>query len=112
MRPAVMNGTEDRIMNLWAHFAKKYSFLPLIGNGSTKIQPVYVNDVASAIVGALKDDETSMGKVSELGGPDIYTVHELAELVNDMIREWPRYVNVPLPIAKAIAMPRAVLLDP
>ncbi|MBA0845685.1 hypothetical protein Goarm_022508, partial [Gossypium armourianum] len=110
MKPAVMIGTEDRIMNQWAHFAKKYSFLPLIGGGSTKIQPVYVVDVASAIVAALKDDGSSMGNVYELGGPEIYTVHELAELMYETIREWPRYVNVPLPIAKAIAMPREVLL--
>ncbi|KHG08643.1 hypothetical protein F383_12346 [Gossypium arboreum] len=110
MKPAVMIGTEDRIMNRWAHFAKKYSFLPLIGGGSTKIQPVYVVDVASAIVAALKDDGSSMGNVYELGGPEIYTVHELAELMYETIREWPRYVNVPLPVAKAIAMPREVLL--
>nr|KJB42339.1 hypothetical protein B456_007G150200 [Gossypium raimondii] len=110
MKPAVMIGTEDRIMNRWAHFAKKYSFLPLIGGGSTKIQPVYVVDVASAIVAALKDDGSSMGNVYELGGPEIYTVHELAELMYETIREWPRYVNIPLPIAKAIAMPREVLL--
>lgn len=36
MRPAIMIGTEDRIMNRWAQIAKKYSFLPLIGDGSTK----------------------------------------------------------------------------
>lgn len=110
MRPAVMIGTEDRILNPWANFAKKYSFIPLMGDGSTKIQPVYVVDVASAIVAALKDDGTSMGKIYELGGPDIYTVHELAELMYDMIREWPRYVKIPFPIAKAIAAPREVLL--
>lgn len=80
----------------------------------------------------MKDDGTSMGKVYELGGPDLYTVHELvisglilllvcpqvlsvnesnffltrsmlqAELMFEMIREWPRYVKVPLPIAKVI----------
>lgn len=119
MRPAVMIGTEDRILNPWAQFAKNYSFLPLIGDGSTKyifnaityflrdggavsgtsvilmnflflgtsylcpnddffcrIQPVYVVDVAAAIVSALKDDG-SMGKIYELGGPEIYTMHEL-----------------------------------
>ncbi|WMV47093.1 hypothetical protein MTR67_040478 [Solanum verrucosum] len=101
MRPAVMIGTEDRILNPWAFFAKKYGFLPLIGGGSTKIQPVFVADVASAIVSSLKDNGTSMGKIYELGGPDIYTMHDLAELMFDMIREWPRYVNVPFPIAKA-----------
>ncbi|XP_022874577.1 NADH dehydrogenase [ubiquinone] 1 alpha subcomplex subunit 9, mitochondrial-like [Olea europaea var. sylvestris] len=110
MKPAVMIGTEDRILNTWAHFAKNYSFLPLIGDGSTKIQPVYVVDVASAIITALKDDGTSMGKVYELGGPDIFTVHELADLMYDVIREWPRYVKIPIPIAKAIAMPREILL--
>ncbi|KAL0419705.1 UNVERIFIED_CONTAM: NADH dehydrogenase [ubiquinone] 1 alpha subcomplex subunit, mitochondrial [Sesamum radiatum] len=111
MRPAAMIGTEDRVLNPWAHFAKKYSFLPLIGGGSTKIQPVYVVDVASAIVAALKDDGSSMGKVFELGGPEIYTLHQLAELMYDMIREWPHYVKVPFPIAKAIATPREVLLN-
>ncbi|KAL6505260.1 hypothetical protein OROGR_025077 [Orobanche gracilis] len=138
MRPAVMIGTEDRILNPWAHFAKKYSFLPLIGDGSTKFQPVYVVDVASAIIAALKDDGTSMGKVYEIGGPDIvgknttnvttdnaeppfdkYPKSSIAtlrlptsraELMYDTIREWPRYVNIPLPIAKAIATPRELLL--
>ncbi|TYK24607.1 NADH dehydrogenase (ubiquinone) 1 alpha subcomplex subunit 9 [Cucumis melo var. makuwa] len=111
LRPATMIGTEDRIMNPWAHFAKKYGFIPLFGDGSTKIQPVYVVDVAAGIVSALKDDGTSIGKVYELGGPEIYTVHDLAELMYDMIREWPRYLKVPFPIAKAIATPREILLN-
>ncbi|KAJ4728344.1 NADH dehydrogenase [ubiquinone] 1 alpha subcomplex subunit 9, mitochondrial-like [Melia azedarach] len=110
MRPAAMIGTEDRILNNWARFVKKYSFVPLIGGGSTRIQPVYVVDVAAAIMAALKDDGTSMGKVYELGGPEIFTMHELAEIMFDMIREWPRYVKVPYPVAKAFAMPREVLL--
>ncbi|KAK6937714.1 NmrA-like domain, partial [Dillenia turbinata] len=111
MRPAVMIGTEDRILNRWAHFVKNWSFLPLIGDGSAKIQPVYVVDVAAAIVASLKDDGTSMGKIYELGGPDVFTVYDLAELMHDMIREWPRYVKVPFPVAKAIATPRELLLN-
>ncbi|KAF5726987.1 hypothetical protein HS088_TW22G00673 [Tripterygium wilfordii] len=83
---------------------------------------------------ASKDDGTSMGKVYELGGPDIFTVHELvtslsflsicydvwryyviiytlqAEIMFDMIHEWSSYVKVPFPFAKAIAMPREILL--
>lgn len=42
MKPAVMIGTEDRILNQWARIVKKYSFLPLIVDGSTK----YVLNVA------------------------------------------------------------------
>ncbi|CAI0385912.1 unnamed protein product [Linum tenue] len=111
LRPATMIGTEDRMLNTWAHFAKKYSFVPLFGDGSTKFQPVYVVDVAAAVVAALKDDGTSMGKIYELGGPEIFTMHELAEVMFETIREWPRYVKIPLPVAKAAAMPREILLN-
>ncbi|KAL9248693.1 NADH dehydrogenase [ubiquinone] 1 alpha subcomplex subunit 9, mitochondrial-like protein [Drosera capensis] len=100
MRPSTMIGTEDRILNRWAHFARNYSFLPLIGDGSTRIQPVYVVDVAATIVAALKDDGSSMGKIYELGGPEVFTIRELAELMYDTIREYPHYVKVPFPIAK------------
>uniref|UniRef100_A0A453Q2A5 NAD-dependent epimerase/dehydratase domain-containing protein n=1 Tax=Aegilops tauschii subsp. strangulata TaxID=200361 RepID=A0A453Q2A5_AEGTS len=100
MRPATLIGTEDRILNRWAMYAKNWGFLPLFGGGSTKFQPVYVVDVAAAIVNSLKDDGTSMGKTYELGGPDIYTVHDLAEMMFETIREYPRYVNIPFPIAK------------
>ncbi|KAJ6826823.1 NADH dehydrogenase [ubiquinone] 1 alpha subcomplex subunit 9, mitochondrial [Iris pallida] len=110
MRPATLIGTEDRVLNRWAHFAKKWSFLPLLGDGSTKFQPVYVVDVAAAIVSSLKDDGSSMGKVYELGGPDVYTMHELSELMYETIREWPRYVKIPFPIAKIMASPRELLL--
>ncbi|CAL0316869.1 unnamed protein product [Lupinus luteus] len=111
LRPAVVVGTEDRILNRWAHFAKKYNFIPLIGGGKTKIQPVYVVDVAAALTTALKDNGASLGKIYELGGPEVFTLHELADLMYDTIREWPRYVNVPFPIAKAIAAPREILLN-
>ncbi|KAL9436181.1 hypothetical protein AB3S75_022270 [Citrus x aurantiifolia] len=110
MRPAAMIGTEDRLLNKWAQFVKKFNFFPLFGDGSTRIQPVYVVDVAAAVTAALKDDGTSMGKIYELGGPDIFTVHELAELMYDTIREYPHYVKVPFPVAKAVAMPREILL--
>ncbi|KAM3223688.1 hypothetical protein ACQJBY_057194 [Aegilops geniculata] len=100
MRPATLIGTEDRILNRWAMYAKNWGFLPLFGGGATKFQPVYVVDVAAAIVNSLKDDGTSMGKTYELGGPDIYTVHDLAEMMFETIREYPRYVNLPFPIAK------------
>ncbi|KAL0733442.1 hypothetical protein Bca4012_009652 [Brassica carinata] len=111
MRPATMIGTEDRILNPWAMFVKKYGFLPLIGGGTTKFQPVYVVDVAAAIVAALKDDGSSMGKIYELGGPDVFTPHDLAEIMFDMIREWPRYVKLPFPIAKAMAGPRDFMVN-
>lgn len=111
IKPAVMIGTEDRILNRWARYAKNWNFLPVIGDGSTKMQPVYVIDVAAAIAGALKDDGLSMGKIYELGGPEIFTVQELAELMYDTIRERPHLVKIPLPIVKALLSPREALTN-
>ena len=48
----------------------------------SRMQPVYVVDVAGAIVAALKDDGSSMGKTYELGGPDVFTVRELVYTLN------------------------------
>uniref|UniRef100_A0A0E0NM91 Cyclin N-terminal domain-containing protein n=1 Tax=Oryza rufipogon TaxID=4529 RepID=A0A0E0NM91_ORYRU len=80
-------------------------------NFHSRIQPVYVVDVAAAIVNSLKDDGTSMGKSYGLGGPEIYTVHDLAELMYETICEWPRYIDVPLPIARLTVSSRCGILD-
>lgn len=111
IRPAAMIGTEDRILNKWAQIAKKWSVLPIIGDGSTRLQPVYVIDVAAAIIAALKDDGTSMGRTYELGGPDVFTIEQLVHLMFEMIREEPRFIKVPIPIARLISSPREFLLN-
>ncbi|RWV93938.1 hypothetical protein GW17_00043568 [Ensete ventricosum] len=75
-----------------------------VGNSGRLNSQLYVIDVAAAIMASLKDDGSSMGKVYELGGPEVYTLHQLAELMYDTIREWPRYVKIPFPIAKVSAL--------
>uniref|UniRef100_A0A0D6R3D7 NAD-dependent epimerase/dehydratase domain-containing protein n=1 Tax=Araucaria cunninghamii TaxID=56994 RepID=A0A0D6R3D7_ARACU len=111
LRPAAMIGTEDRILNKWAQIAKNWAVLPIIGDGSTKLQPVYVVDVAAAIIAALKDDGTSMGKTYELGGPEVFTIEQLVELMFETIREEPRYIKIPIPIARLLSAPREFLLQ-
>lgn len=46
-----------------------------------RMQPVFVVDIAAALISALKDDGTSMGKIYELGGPEVFRVHELVIFV-------------------------------
>lgn len=46
---------------------------------------MFVSDVAAAIIAALKDDGTSMGKTYELGGPDIYSMRELVNFASSYI---------------------------
>ena len=79
LRPSVVFGPEDGFFNLFANLARTAPFLPLFGGGTTKFQPVYVQDVAAAVVACLEQDGTA-GQTYELGGPRVYSFRELMEL--------------------------------
>ena len=54
LRPSVIFGPEDKFLNTFASIAQFSPVLPLIGGGKTKFAPIYVGDVAKAIVKALE----------------------------------------------------------
>jgi NADH dehydrogenase len=54
--------------------------MPLIGGGETRLQPVYVGDVADAVVQCI-DDPATAGRTYELGGPKVYSMRALVELL-------------------------------
>src|SRR5262249_55436387 len=66
LRPSVVSGPEDQFTNRFAALARMAPALPLIGGGATKMQPVYVGDVATAIADAV-DGKTKPGATYELG---------------------------------------------
>ena len=69
LRPSIVFGPEDDFFNRFAGMARLSPFLPLIGGGATKFQPVYVGDVAEAIIRAIEIPACA-GKIFELGGPE------------------------------------------
>ena len=73
-----MFGPEDGFFNRFARMSQISPVLPLIGGGRTRFQPVYVGDVAEAVVAALTRAEAA-GRTYELGGPTIYTFKELLQ---------------------------------
>jgi NADH dehydrogenase len=77
-RPSVIFGEEDRFMNLFAQLQSIAPFMPL-GGGDARLQPVWVEDVAGAIVDAL-DRPESIGQIYECAGPQVYTLAELVRL--------------------------------
>ena len=94
IRPSIVFGPEDGFFNRFACIARYSPALPLIGGGETRFQPVYVCDVADAIIRTLHED-AARGQTYELGGPRIYTFRELMEL---MLRELRRHRGlIPLP---------------
>lgn len=104
LRPSVVFGAEDQFFNRFAAMAARSPALPLVGGGRTRFQPVYVGDVAQAVASAL-DDRAAWGRTFELGGPDVYTLREILELV---MRETGRArLLVPLPFFAAGLIGRA-----
>jgi len=96
MRPSIVFGPEDEFFNRFAALARLSPALPLPGGGQTRFQPVFVGDVAAAIVKAA-DGEVEPGMVYELGGPDVRSFKELMEFVLATIER--RRLLVPAPFA-------------
>jgi len=78
VRPSIVFGPEDTFFNRFAAMAAQGPVLPLIGGGRTRFQPVFVGDVAAAIVAAVQGKATP-GAVYELGGPEVQTFRQLIE---------------------------------
>jgi uncharacterized protein YbjT (DUF2867 family) len=76
VRPSIIIGPEDSFFNRFAEMARWLPALPLIGGGKTLFQPVYVGDVADAIVAGLQRPDAA-GQTYELGGPQVYSFAEL-----------------------------------
>lgn len=106
VRPSIVFGPEDGFFNRFAALARILPALPLIGGGETRFQPVYVGDVAEAVVRLLAD-AASAGKTYELGGPKVYSFRELMEIV---LRETGRRCLL-LPVPIAIASFQAAFLE-
>lgn len=98
LRPSIVFGPDDGFFNLFASMSRMSPFLPLMGGGRTRFQPVYVGDVADAMLACL-DRPESKGKTYELGGPTVYSFRQLMELMLQTIGRNRALVSIPWPIA-------------
>jgi len=97
-RPSIMFGPEDDFFNRFGAMARMSPFLPLVGGGHTKFQPVFVGDVAQAIMRAV-GGQAKGGTIYELGGPEVKTFRELMEYVLAVTER--KRLLLPLPFAVA-----------
>ena len=110
LRPSIVFGAEDQFFNRFAAMATLSPVLPIVG-AATRFQPVYVGDVADAIVAAL-DDPKSIGATYELGGPGIYSFRALLEAMLCEIGITRKVVDLPVGLAAWIARLTAILPEP
>ncbi|MBP0112777.1 complex I NDUFA9 subunit family protein [Bradyrhizobium vignae] len=97
-RPSVMFGPEDQFTNRFAALARMSPVLPLIG-GSTRMQPVYVGDVATAIADAA-DGKARTGATYELGGPEVLTMREIIQTILDITDRKRMRISLPFGLAR------------
>jgi NADH dehydrogenase len=103
MRPSVVFGPEDQFTNRFASLARISPVLPLIGGGLTKLQPVYVGDVATGVADAV-DGKTKAGATYELGGPEVLTMREIMEIILATIERRRMLISLPFGLAKFQAL--------
>jgi NADH dehydrogenase len=108
LKPSVVFGPGDHFFTTFAAMARIAPALPLFGDGSARVQPVYVGDVADAAMKAI-DAPASAGQDYELGGPTVYTYRELMTLLLQVVERKRMLVAVPERIALIMAAFAALL---
>ena len=109
VRPGAMFGPGDALFSMLAELARLLPALPLIGGGHTRLQPVFVEDVAAAVANILADPET-VGRTYELAGPGVYTLRELVRMTLHLMSK--RRILIPVPFAVAEIQARLFELLP
>ena len=110
-RPSIMFGSDDHFFNRFASLARVLPVFPVFGGGHTRFQPVFVGDVARAIVDAV-EGQAKLGTVYELGGPEVKTFRQCLELMLHAIERRRLLVPVPWSLATALASVLQVLPKP
>ena len=101
LRPSLVVGPEDQFLNRFAAMARLSPVLPVIA-GDSRFQPVFVMDVAAAVVAALASPDAA-GRTYELGGPDVLSFRAILAMINRETRHNRRLVDVPAAIATLMA---------
>ncbi|MBI1275619.1 NAD-dependent epimerase/dehydratase family protein [bacterium] len=97
LRPSVIFGPEDGFFNRFAGLSALLPVMPLIG-GKSLMQPVYVGDVAGAVVASLTRLDTD-GKVYELGGPAAHSFKDILSWVMEQTGHKRPFLPIPFPVA-------------
>lgn len=106
LRPSVVFGERDRFLNLFAKLQSVFPVMPLAG-AKARFQPVWVEDVASAIVACVVDAHNTAGQTYELAGPQVLTLAELVRLAGSIAG----HARPILPLPGPLAWAQAVLME-
>ncbi|WP_373489421.1 complex I NDUFA9 subunit family protein [Blastomonas sp.] len=102
LRPSIVFGREDQFINRFAGLIASLPIVPIIG-GKAKFQPVFVDDVAAAVVASLANPAVFGGRTFELGGPEIVSMAEINTRIAAEIGVSPTFIDMPDAVSALMA---------
>jgi len=102
LRPSVLFGEDDKFLNLFAGMIEDMPIVPMFAEGA-RLQPLWVDDAAAAVVESLYDPKAHGGKTYEIAGPEVVTIRELNQRIAEAQGRKRRFVAVPDGLAGLIA---------
>jgi uncharacterized protein YbjT (DUF2867 family) len=103
IRPAVMFGPDDAFLTTLVKLVRYLPIYPMFGRGWTRLQPVYVEDVAEAVARLMTDTGAIISPWHEFGGPRMYTYEELLRTIAVQIGARTKFIPMPFALWHALA---------
>jgi NADH dehydrogenase len=110
VRPTVMFGPDDAFLTPLLAMLRRLPIFPMFGSGTTRLQPVYVEDVAEAVIRILQTPTAS--QLYELAGPRVYTYQELLRTIAASAGTRPLLVPFPFSLWHALGYVAEALPSP
>jgi len=111
VQPSWIYGPEDRSLNKFVTFARYLPFIPVIGDGTTKVNPVFVQDVAEVIARCV-EQPVAKNKTYELGGPQQLTMDQIIQTMLKAMGKSRPLLHNPAWLMKLVTAPMALLPTP
>ena len=111
LRPSLLFGPEDDFFNRLARLIKQAPVVPIAGNGRTRFQPIWVEDVVTCVAASLAEG-THDRQLIEIGGPEYFTYNEIIDLLKTALGKRRLAVHLPLWLMRPAARVMSILPSP
>lgn len=111
LRPTWVYGPEDVALNRLLGFARFLPFIPMFGDGKQLMQPVFVDDVAKAVVLSLQT-QAAANRTFEIGGPDVMTMDDVIQTALEVMGKRRFILHQPVLVGKALGRLASLLPSP
>ncbi|MBI3542533.1 MAG: NAD(P)H-binding protein [Deltaproteobacteria bacterium] len=110
-RPSWVYGRDDRSLNRFVDFARTMPFVPVIGDGDNRVQPLFIMDLVRYVIAAI-DSPRARNRIYELGGPETLSMNEIVRTILKTLGKDKRIVHHPKWFMKLASLPMQALKAP